>query len=561
MEENEDEAFQLVSTLKSQIIVDDALSDDYEEILRELFTLINENKTLLRHLEKSNFMNETLLLTLRFDKSYDLGLQFITEMIEMGAKIPVYFYSKNFVHFITEKLYEQMDDCSTNIEFSTALIKRERTFISSFEECGYFVLVNSLISEKTCKLYSQIFAGYECISKSDGDLLENSVNKNQRNKVSINEDVMFEIQRKNFDSEIVFRESGLIKFKPRKTSFKQGGGLLDRLFRALYDTNFYSLLECCLPSFVDVLSYKSVKCDWLLDDSSFMDLVFSGNLSALRVLRNIILDCKNNGIAKLEAINFLSMIVKLLEDKSRNVVFETTMCICAFLNRAQCENYKIFTEKRIRCIFSLLEFCCVDCSCNFKFCSEIKHSDSFETTIDESKFSIENDGQGFNTNENNITQGFSFDLTVVSPSKQENMTSKTFSDTLFPTDLTQMPTCTQVNLKCLENCETMKILDLLFKIFNNHKKEFFFKISYMIVLKTINDCLYHHNCFNKNVFNSFFSDFVEFLISRENNFSRVIFPFGVKKESKKDDNNDNNNDDMNFDDQNIGFEDTGFLSD
>lgn len=132
MEEDDLESFQLLCSLKSQIFTGDRLSDDYVEILRDLLSLVHERKNFIRFLERCNFIQDTLMPTLKFECSYSIGLEFITELIKLGSKIPLCFYSKKFVFFITEKLYENMDDSSANVEFVTALIAADRTFIGVF---------------------------------------------------------------------------------------------------------------------------------------------------------------------------------------------------------------------------------------------------------------------------------------------------------------------------------------------------------------------------------------------------------------------------------------------
>jgi hypothetical protein len=505
-----DEAFQLMCTLKSQIIIEGNLSEDYNEVLGDLYSLMNENKNILKYLEKSNFIMETLLHTLKFTRSYDLGLQFISEMIRMGVTIPGYFYSKNFVFYITEKLYEQIDENETNLEFVTTLITRDRRFISSFEECGYFVLASSLIVNESCKLFRQIFEGYEEDKQSE------DVNSNI-NQVHIDEDVMFEILRKNFDNEVVFREGGMIKFITRKPTFLKGSSLLDKIFFLLFDTNLYSFLEQFLEDTIPIISYKKVKCDWLLDNNQFFETVLKGDLSALRVLRHIIDGCEKNGLIKLESIEHLTKITKLLEDKSSAVKYETTMGICQFISRRKCENYSCFTEKRIRSIFSLLEKSCDKCACGFKFCRRESSSISESDTIEKSTTELKRDLSSVNIEFSDV-----------------NCSTKDFSSfTLFPSDLTQPHNEKLVNPKCLEKCETMKILDLLFNIYTNHKKVYFYKMSYIILLKSICDHLSFHNCFKKEVFDSFLTDFINFVISNGTNISRILFMFQAKKHKRE----------------------------
>lgn len=409
-------------SLLNSLIIDGEITDEYDEILDNMFALLTDNKSLYSILNNSKFLTYHSMIFLRNDESFNAILNFISKNLDR-LNLPEIFFTKKFAFFITDKLYEKLyDDYNPNLDFVYKMIGKYESFIGLLDSCGYFCLLNGIIDTKTCKIYNTIFKEYV-------------YTHNDNNVIKLhNKDCFYEVQRKQFDNEIIFNEDNIIKFK-NFTKHKQGTSVHNKIYEGLVNTSMYNLISCDFNEMDWVINYRKNDFCFILDFEELLNGCYEKKINYLRMVRNYYKDYKY-----LNDTGFYKKISKFLDDKDFNLRYEVLLILCQY------ENLSIhFSEKKIRNIFEILEYKIVDCT----NCKD-----------DES---------------------------------------------------------------CEGECTLNSILDLLYKIYTETTKVYFYKISYLILLRELNIRIGHI------IFYDYFRDLILYFRDSKNNISRVLFPYQKKR--------------------------------
>ncbi|WUR03711.1 uncharacterized protein VNE69_06032 [Vairimorpha necatrix] len=412
----------LVSLMNS-LIIDNEISDNYNEILENISLLLSDNPKLFDIINKSKFFSSNLLRCLRNDESFNESLEFLSTNLN-NLNLPDLYFTKKFIFFITDKLYEKMyQNYEYILDFIDVFVGKYKFTINLLYECGFFCLLNGIIDTKTCKIYNTIFKGVISSTKSSKEDLVS------------NKDCFYEIQRKQFDSEIIFNENNLIKFK-KFSFFKEGSSYHEKIYENLVNTSLYNLIMCDFKEMDNVINYKKNEYEFLYENNELIEGCFEKKLTYLRIIRIHFYNYK-----EMVDIGFLKKISKFLTDKLFSVRYEVLLILSL-----QQEMYIRFNENKIRCIFQILEY-----------------------------------------------------------------------------EITECIKCEEE--KCDGECTLLSILDFLHKIYTSGNKLFFYKISFLILLREISKKIGH-------IFIAeYFKDIVEYFKIERNNISRILFPYQPKRGS------------------------------
>lgn len=461
----EDEARGALFILKESLVTGGRLSLGYKESLEKIVSLTSEDVLLLRFLGGWGFIEKQFPYLIRDSEVRHEAFGLATRILQDPASnIPALFMTRKGGFLLSEALYESMDNPRDIISFCEEAAKKNSLFPGVLYDCGFFILLNSLVCEETARFYSSIFA-YR-MHEAKGKYREVG-----------GESMMHEIKRRYFDPEIVFKDRAHLSFKEPPSLHKVGHQALKNIFDDIYNTTFFNMLELGLDKNLDLMNY----CEWdylfLCGSNKLRDLVSSGSYLAIRLYRRMLESlrkCTRVGLylGKVEDEDLMIHIAKFLESKDVHVVME---CVLILYNYYQLFSWNLdkkqFNENRIRKIFCLLEYSYSNCSCLQKC----------------------------------IYNQFDFPSGISEGEEQK--------------------------AGCLNDCNTVKILCLLSNIYALADKRYFYKPSFIVLMKTWNDVFERHGCRNSTFFTDFFADITSFLRANPYNVARIVFPF--KKPRKK----------------------------
>ncbi|AFN82498.1 hypothetical protein EROM_020230 [Encephalitozoon romaleae SJ-2008] len=461
----EDEARGALFILNESLVTGSRLSPGYKESLEKIVSLTSEDLHLLRFLGGWGFIGKQFPYLIRDSEVRHEAFRLATRILQDPASnLPVLFMTRKGGFLLSEALYESMDNPQDIIRFCEEAAKKNSLLPGVLYDCGFFILLNSLVCEETARFYSSIFAYRMDEAKREYKGVGGG-------------DVMHEIKRRYFDPEIVFKDRAHLSFKEPPSLHKVGHQVLKNIFDDVYNTTFFNMLELGLDKSLDLMNY----CEWdylfLCGSNELRDLVSSGSYLAIRLYRKMLESLRKCTravfyLGKVEDGDLMMHIAKFLESRDVHVVME---CALILYNYYYLFNWNLdrkqFNENRIRRIFCLLEYSYSDCSCLQKC---IYSQPDFLPGISE---------------------------------EEEQRTG------------------------CLNDCNTMKILRLLSKIYALVDKRYFYKPSFIVLMKTWNDVFERHNCWNNTFFADFFTDITSFLRANPYNVARIVFPF--KKPRKK----------------------------
>ncbi|ADM11025.1 uncharacterized protein Eint_020240 [Encephalitozoon intestinalis ATCC 50506] len=455
----EDEARGVLFILNESLVNEGGLSGEHEESLEKIISLTDEDPSLLSLLDDWKFIERNFPYLIRNSKDRQKAFGLAIKILQLpNSRLPVLFMTRKGGFLLSEILYESMESPQYVISFCCEAIKKSSLFPGVLYDCGFFILLNSLVSSETARLYSLIFEYkvYEARGKYEEDR---------------GEGIMHEIKRRHFDSEVVFKDKMHFTFRKPSSLHKVGQPVLKNIFDDIYNTTFFDLLDLGLDKNLHLMNY----CEWdylfLCGSSGLKELVNSGSYLAIRLYRKMLESLGKSSKAilyldKIEDSDLMIHVAKLLECKDTNIVMECGLVLYNYYYLFDWNlDKKQFNENKIRKIFSLLEYSYVDCSC-FQECA---YSQS--------------------------------DCSVGGLREDEWMG------------------------KCFQDCNTAKILRLLSNIYSFVDKRYFYKPSFLVLMKTWRDVFERHRCWNSAFFTTFFEDMVLFLRSNSYNIARIIFPF------------------------------------
>ncbi|KMV66551.1 hypothetical protein M970_020250 [Encephalitozoon cuniculi EcunIII-L] len=454
----EDEARGVLFILNESLVANGSLSPDHRKCLEKMISLIDEDPVLLGLLDEWRFLERQFPCLLRDSADKHEAVALATRVLQYRSSLPALFMTRKGGFLLSETLYDSMDDSQGIIAFCEEASKKNSLFPGVLYDCGFFILLNSLVSEETARFYSSIFA-YK-IHEGEG-----------RHAEGRGEEMMHEIRRRYFDPEIAFTDRGHLSFRKPPSLHRVGHQVLKDIFDDIYNTAFFSLLDLGLDKNLHLMNY----CEWdyffLCGSPELRELVASGNYLAIRLYRRMLESfgkCTRAGLhlRKVEDEDLMAHITKLLECKDAHMTME---CALVLYNYYQLFGWSLdkrqFSENRIREIFSLLEYSYTNCQC-FQECVYGRSDDSAAMGMEDSQ-----------------------------------------------------------RAKCLVDCNTMKILSLLSNIYSCADKRYFYKPSFLVLMRTWSDVFSRHKCWDCVLFTTFFTDVLELFRANPYNIARIIFPF------------------------------------
>lgn len=436
----------LLSLIDSLIIDNQEVTKDFSDIFEAINNILAENSSLFYVVNNSKFLEKGFLLCLRCEESFNEALDFFTFNID-NIIFPDLFYTKKFIFFITEKLYEKIyDNYNPILDFIQKFILKHESIISLLYECGFFSLLNSIIDTKTCKIYNTIFANRICTFNSD------------KKDTKMNKDCFYELHRKQFDSEIIFNENNIINFKTFNP-FVQGFTIHNKIYEGLEHSSLYNLIEYDINEMDWVINFKKNDYKDILNVEDVLQGCYDKKITFIRMARMYLSDTK-----EMKDRNFLKKLCKFLDDKDYLLRYEVLLIL------SQQEIVVNLNEKKIRAIFGMLEYNITECT----KCSE----------NGDNELSTEDGGE------------------------------------------------------CDGECTLLCILDMLYQIYLSHNKLYFYKISYLIILKELSKRVGH-------IFIAeYLKDIIMYFKENKNNISRVLFPYQTKITAKNESENNLNTEDL-----------------
>lgn len=314
---------------------------DYEENLETISDILKDNPDLIKIINRSKFLKYHTILLL---KKQPLNMLNFLNLHFTSLILPEIYFSKKFIFFLTDNLYENLfADYLPNIRFAYNLISKHEFLINLFYECGYFKLLNSIIDIDVCKLYNLIF-------KNRIFDVQKEVNIAKQNY-----DVFYEIQRRNFENEIVFKENNLFFFKTT-IFYKKGSRIHEKIYDDLEITSLYNLIEYDVLEMISVINYKKNNFYFIMDNKEIIQGCLDKNVECLRFVRMYYteFDILSNN-------NFYKKIVKFLNENELNLGYEILLLLVANPNIENLQ--KIITEKLLKKIFEILEYSITECTC------------------------------------------------------------------------------------------------------------------------------------------------------------------------------------------------------
>lgn len=336
--------------LKESLIKEKTSSSNCLSSLKKINVMLNEEPSCVKLLNDWGFMKNQFLYLLNNLELRRLVLIVGTKLLKHSeSTLPSVLITKKAGFLFSEILYESLDDPNEIIMFCKEAIIKAQMLVIILYDCGFFILLNSVVSKEAAELYSAIF-------------MHKRYTKNEQVIGKDTEDIMYEIKRKYFDSEIVFGNGDIFLLKEFPLDYTATYQICKNIFDNLYNTSFFDLLDLDLNLNLHLMNY----CDWdylyLCGSLDLKMLIINNEYLAIRIYRKM-LDClKENMIIylnKIEDNNLIKHIIKILESKDKKIVMECVLILYNY-NKFFELNWKLFTENRIRNIFELLEFICND---------------------------------------------------------------------------------------------------------------------------------------------------------------------------------------------------------
>lgn len=346
--------------LKESLLKGDRLSPGFGESLQKIAQLVDEDPRLLGHLSEWGFLEKQLPHLLRSSGGRRGALALGTRILQLlDAVLPPLFVTRKGGFFFSELLYESLDRPEGVIGFCTEAVRKSPLFINMLYDTGFFILVNSVVSREAAEFYSCVFEFRE---------------QEERTRVlrKGGEDVMYEIRRRYFDPEIVFREEGFVVLRDPCSRYRAAQRVHRMVFDDLYNTTFFSLLDLGLEMNLHLMNY----CQWdytvLCGSSDLRELIINNSYLAVRLYRRMLdslrapdrADRSAIYLSRIEDSDLMIHVSRLLEAKETEMVMESALVLHSYYDLLGWDvDQKQFSEARIRRLLHLLELCDSGCMC------------------------------------------------------------------------------------------------------------------------------------------------------------------------------------------------------
>ncbi|TBU17073.1 hypothetical protein CWI40_020600 [Ordospora colligata] len=507
-----DEMKGVLFILKQSLMDKCKSSPECRKVLRKIISIVEEDPSLLNALGEWRFMEREFVYLMGDLECRNELFEIVKQMLSVpSVLLPCSFVTIKGGYFMSELLNNLLNEPEGIIEICEQAIGKNIMFAQMLYDSGFFILLNSIVSEETARLYSVLFA-YRISRAHD-------VCHGKRR-----EDVMYELRRRHFDPEIVFQEDNVVVLKEPPCMHKKGLKLHRDVFDSLYNTSFFDLISLGIEMNLHLLNF----CDWdysaIYDSKELRELVMAGNYLGIRLYRRILQHLNRLSSAvlhldKIEDADLMIEICKLLETKDKCLVME---CALIIYNYYELFEWKIdkryFGEVRIRKIFGLLEFCRSNCRC-LDQCKLDSANEKYVNGLNEHgimcKPELNQDmrmmnGNSFNkygmTNENEINQ------------------DRMMSENNLNEDASE---------SCFIDCEARMIICLLSRLYIDVDKRYFYKPSYLALMREWKRIFCRHKCLNMRFLDIYFYDMIEFIGRNCYNVARILFPFKKARKRKE----------------------------
>lgn len=560
----EDELIDNLYVLKSSLVHNKKLTKDSYSHISQIVAILEDHPELCQALYKWGFLLNEGLYCLRSEFLFLKALKIITMAVSSCKKAPDFYFSKKFLFFISEKLYfslggekhhfphnkidasncdeyfktdEDFNETDENImakepvlgylrhkphvistetreiiDFCRVLIEVDDSSIIVLHELKFFDICNTVIIIESAKLFNSVFR----------DLYYKTEASRETSEKPWEQDGLYEIQRRLFDPEIIFRTKNILY--PKKPLYKYKNGVYNNVYKEC--TNWRVFAELSVKEFLDFLLFKRVI---FMNDDIDTALREEINVKILRFYRRSLEEGESPDST------YLPFLIKNIEEKE----VSREICVTLYYFTDFIKDFKKFTELRIRAIFENLEYLCeIECKKQDNTQTDNHQSQGFTGFDTRSEMAaIETKSiKSSNTNSGDVpfssslcsndifgdgpvkTQ-FQAPCDVKQPSKAVALKTETGSNCSFASIHEANVGIQQTENFSEKFCERLRILKLIKFLYNNMNKELFYKPSYVILLRSI----YSHCSSEKDFIDVYFSDFLFYLNSDDLKIAECLF--------------------------------------
>jgi hypothetical protein len=475
--------------------------------------VLSEDEEMIKFLIKTRFIEEKLNVVLAHIETLPMALSLLMHIVPNTSHS--YFLSLQFNIFLTEIIFEYLknqedgliyyiddDNVMRILKIYSLLVKSSPSILRTLLEIKFFELIGCIVSEEVAMLYESIFLFTE--DKPTG---YNHV----CNRMNMNLPI-HEIQRRQFEPEIVFKEKKLLAQEKYRSRYK-GGIARKKIIEIIAGGNIYYLIENnavgniihflnCFFSFKPSLGGSLTRgesssslsdlddrkkpefgcnINSLYSDPKIRDIqtlvVSRTSIEVLKVYKHILKNAIDGLIVRkmIRDEDALDKIYKSIASKDVELARESVLIISIICKKMQAENDISFYCKKERFV-------------NDK---ELKREDIFRKV-------------GTEKNVRMIFEVLKYECCGAKGDIGVNN---------YPRKLCE---------------EKVEILQLMNDLYETGRKECFYKISHLMILKSIKDGF---SCDEGTIrfINEYYRDILFYLSKNPYNYGRILFSYEERK--------------------------------
>lgn len=507
--------------LKESLIKNNKLDGKARTYLNQILNIIVEYPNLSLKLYKWRFIEKELVYCLR-SKLFGMSLKILKLIIQEAKEVPEFCLTKKFLFFMTECLYfslggmkglisktndvpaKQIDAKYTKdiVEFFKIIVDLAPRTLQILLELGLFDICNNFVCMESLRLFATVFT----------DVYYSGNTPSQPQKSIWTQDGVYEIHRKFFSPEIIFREK--LIFNIKNFDFNHKNGIYEEIYNQF--TNIRQFADLNVKEAINFLLYKKM---CFINEDLELEILSESNKVILE--KFVRFYRRSLDVGQKPDDGFAKVFYKLLDDVKLSR--EAALALYHYKDL----DFKMFNELRIRNIFRLLEYSCeLDCgciNCNIELkidAYERKHVSKKveDSDMEELKMLLEEKSSNIIDN--------SYVSTNIIFGQEEDDSKFSIPCSLDKIDKRNYKSGEDIAYedKVGLDCERQRLLQLLEVLYQNVKKEYFYKPSFLILLRANMD-----HCPGENGFViRFFSDYFKFLNENDKNIAGCLFPDRIK---------------------------------
>lgn len=484
--------------LKESLVSCGSIASNALSYLSQIFNMLEDFPSYAHSLARWGFLTKEALYALRTTHLFPLAIRVITQILQVARQVPELYLTKKFVFFVTDRLYaslrrggavHQTPPSGRDIVlFVTEIISIDKTAVRPFYDAGFFILANTMVTYESCALYNTTFRGIFHYSA----LCAPSPRE-------YTADALYEIQRKFFDAEIVFREKEIIELKKPLRRYRTG------VYESVYGgcTNMRHFMELDVKECLDMMLYRRIV---FMNDSLDL-LIREKNSKAIAFYRRSLEE------GAVPDTGYVLVLQQALENKE----IRMDAAISLYYLADAFSSCKGFTEQRIRCIFECLEYHC-EPECNNDAHTPCPAAPACDGNAGENSISMGTVGRLLDSTCDMPDGMGPFDTPA-----DVSSTKKVKIDT--PVDKNQVP---QTRFD-INRCNRVRVVKLIKELYLSVDKRFFYKPSYLILMRN----QLEHARDERAFIDRFFRDFLSFMCGGQRRLAQVVFPAEMQAKAKK----------------------------